>query len=144
MITIGEGLRAYLLADTAIAALVGTRIYPLRLPQKAEFPSIVYQRISGIRFGHLRGQGSLARPRYQVDCWDRQHLAVTRLGNLCRARLAGFQGQWSDDESPETIITVQAILFEDERDLFEEEINGGICRHSADYFLYHSTAANTV
>ncbi len=144
MITIGEGLRTYVLADAGIAAIVGTRMYPLRLPQKAVFPAIVYQRISGFRFGHLRGSGSLARPRYQVDCWATQHLAATQLGNLCRVRLAGFAGEWSDDESPETTIRVQAIVFENETDLFEEEINGGICRHSADYFLFHGTAGNTI
>lgn len=144
MITVGEGLRSYLLAAPAIAALVGTRVYPLRLPQKATFPAIVLQRISDVRWSHLRGAGSLARPRFQVDCWATTHLAATQLGSLCRARLAGFAGTFTDAESPATVIRVQAIVMDSEQDLFEEDINGGICRHSADYFLFHGTAENTI
>ncbi len=144
MITIGEGLRTYLLADAGIAALVAARAYPLRLPQKAVFPAIVLQRISGVRYAHLRGSGSLARPRFQVDCWATTHLGAAQLGSRCRVRLAGFAGTFTDGESPATVVRVQAIVFEEEQDLFEEEINGGICRHSADYFLFHGTAGNTI
>ena len=140
---IGVALRAHLLADASIAALVGARIYPLRLPQKAVMPSIVIQRVSGVRFGHLRGGGSLARPRYQVDCWAATHDAATALGTLCRQRLDGYTGEWADDESPTTTIRV-AVHFEDERDLFEEDIMGGLCRHSADYFLFHQTNSGAV
>ncbi len=141
--TIGTALRAHLLADATITALVVARIYPLRLPQKAVLPSIVLTRVSGLRFGHLRGAGSLARPRYQVDCWAQTHDGATTLGSLCRQRLDGFVGTWTDAASPPTAIQV-ALQFETELDLFEEDINGGVCRHSADYFLFHQTAGGTL
>ncbi len=141
--TIGAALRAHLLADASIAALVVARIYPLRLPQKALMPAIVLTRISGLRFGHLRGAGSLARPRYQVDSWAQTHDGATTLGSLCRQRLDGFTGTWTDDESPATAVQV-AVHFETEMDLFEADINGGVCRHSADYFLFHQTAGGAV
>jgi len=44
-VIIGVALRAHLLDDASIAALVGARVYPLRLPQKAVMPSIVIQRV---------------------------------------------------------------------------------------------------
>lgn len=145
--TIGAALRAHLLADTAIAAIVAARVYPLRLPQPkagvVNLPAIVIQRISGFRFKHLRGADALARPRYQVDCWAQTHDAATALGSLVRQRLNGFAGEWTDDESPETTVRV-VVLLENEQDLFEEDILGGLCRHSADYFIFHGTANGTV
>lgn len=141
--TIGTALRAHLLADAGIAALVAARIYPLRLPQKAVMPAIVLTRVSGLRFGHLRGAGSLARPRFQVDAWATTHDGATTLGSLCRVRLDGFVGTWTDAESPATAVKV-SVHFETEQDLFEEEIQGGLCRHSADYFLFHQTAGGAV
>lgn len=142
--TIGVGLRRHLLDDPAIAALVVSRIYPLRLPQKAIMPSIVLQRISGIRYPHLRGAEALARPRFQVDCWGQTHDAATSLGALVRQSLNGFKGSWTSDDSPEITIQVQGILLQDERDMFEEEVLGGLCRHSADYFVFHGTVGGTV
>ncbi len=151
--TIGAALRTHLLSadewpvgqtiGLQIAALVGTRIYPLRMPQKQVLPSIVLTRIVGGRDAHLRGSGSLAHPLYQVDCWAATHAAALALGKLCRLRLAGYQGTWTDDASPPTLVRV-SIAFADERDLYDEDILGGTGRHSADYLLFYNTSENTV
>lgn len=141
MISILEGLRAHLLGEHAIAAVVGARVFPLKLPQPKQgvtsYPAIQLQRISGVRFGTLNAVASLARPRYQVDCWGQTFQAATELGSLCRQRLDGFVGTWSDG-SPGNTVSV-SVDFEDERDLFEEDIGGGLYRHSADYFIFHGT-----
>jgi len=39
---------------------------------------------------------------------------------------------------------IVAIFFETAMDLLDEDILGGSCRHSADYFVIHSTAAGEV
>lgn len=146
--TIGTALRTHILADASIAALVASRVYPLRLPQfkpspAVNLPAIVLQRISEIRFAHLRGAEALARPRFQVDCWATTHDGATTLGALVRQRLNGYAGEWADTASPPTTVRV-VVLFDTAQDLFEEDINGGICRQSSDYFLFHSTANGTV
>ncbi len=146
--TIGAALRAHLLDDAAIVARVDARVYPLRLPQPkpapaVNLPAITYQRISGFRFAHLRGAEALARPRYQVDCYAQTHDAAQALGSLVRQRLNGFSGNWSDEESPETVIHV-VVLFDSEQDLFDPDILGGSARHSADYFVFHGTAQGQV
>jgi hypothetical protein len=142
-VTVYEPIRARLLASGAIAALVGARVYPLRLPQKPTFPAIVLLRVSGIRATHLHGAASLARPRVQVDCWAPTLDQAAALGALCRQQLENYSGPYTDTESPATTITVQTV-FDEEHDLFDEDINGGTCRHSADYFVFHSTAGGTV
>lgn len=143
MISIGDSLIAYLLADSTITALVGQRVYPVRFPEKAPMPAVVVTRISGARIGNLRTPASLARPRFQVDAWATSLAGATALGRRCRLRLEGFSGAWADGESPETSVGV-AVQFEDEREFFEEDILGGLCRHSADYFVWHQTAAGAV
>ncbi len=136
-------LRAYLLADAGIAALVSQRVYSLRLPQKVTFPAVVLTPISGLRYETLNSTATLARPRYQVDSWALTEDGATTLGGLCRRRLDGFTGTWTDDESPQTEVSV-AITFENEQTLFEEDISGGMCRHSADFFVWHGTAGGQV
>lgn len=139
-----EAIRARLLASGAITALVTARIFPLRLPQKAVFPAIVLVRVSGIRATPLKGAASSARPRIQVDCWAQTSDQAAALGALCRQQLENYSGSYTDNSvSPATTITVQTV-FEEEHDLFDEDINGGTCRHSADYFVFHSTAGGTV
>lgn len=145
VVTIGAALRAHLLDDNTIASIVSGRVYPLRMPQKVNLPAIVLTRVSGMRFAHLRGADALARPRYQVDCWAVTHDGATVLGTLCRQRLNGYTGTWSDDDSPATLIPVTILMDpEGDRDLFDEDIAGGSCRHSADYLVWHGTADGTV
>ena len=150
MITILEGLKAHLLGENAIANLVTTsgraRVFPLKLPQpKAgvpDYPAIQLTRISDLRFSHLRGGASLARPRYQVDCWATTFQAAVGLGSLCRQRLDGYVGIWTDG-SPGTSVQV-AVEFESQVDLFEEEIGGGLFRSSADYFVFHGSDGGSI
>ncbi len=97
-----EGLRAYLLANASIAALVAGRIYPLRLPEKVTYPAIVLTRVDDIGDAHLRGTLSMTKARMQVDCWATTHDAATALGNLVAQRIDGYTGTWADAASPPT------------------------------------------
>lgn len=140
--TVGEAMRATLLADAEIAALVSVRVYALRLPQPktgtTNLPAVVLTRISEVREQHLRGVGNVTRSRYQVDSWAQTHDGATALGNLCRARLDGFEGTLTDASgSPPGQLHIQGIFFQNALDLFEPDVHGGICRHSADYFVFH-------
>lgn len=135
--TIGEGLRAYLLGDTSIAALVSARAFPLRLPQKAVMPAITYLMVSDVRPQHLRGTSGRPNDRFQIDAWAATHDGAVALGALIRQRLDGFTGEFQSAGSPVETIEVSGAFWIDGRDLFEEEILGGLCRHSADYRLVY-------
>lgn len=63
--TIAEVIRAKLIANTALATLVGQRIYPMKLPQTPTYPAITYQRVAG---GH-QGDIGVSSPDFQFDCW---------------------------------------------------------------------------
>jgi len=135
------GLRAYLLDDAAIAALITpasgpARIYPITLLQGQTQPSIVYTRISGQGDHHMQGASGLARPRIQIDCWSQSADTATTLANLVKERIDGYRGSilWGED-SPEEAIVVQGIFFDSEREDWDQE--SGLYRVSRDYLVWH-------
>lgn len=144
---IDAGLRSFLLADPAIAAVVTGQVYPVFLPQKRfaqtsdNQPAIVLTRVSGLRGHHLRGPDAMRRTRYQVDCWARTYDAASALGALCQRRLDAFTGIWTRTSGSTETRTQITIFLDVEQDLHEPEINGGLYRHSADYLIRHTPLA---
>lgn len=133
-------VRSFLLADNAVAALIGTRAYPIKAPQAATYPLVTMQKIVEQRFPHLRGPSELAAPRYQIDAWAKESGAAftvaLALAAAIRRRLDGYGGVLSTPGSPSTNYRV-SILFDDARDLFETDVNGGYYRQSTDYVIWH-------
>lgn len=105
-------VRARLAADGAVAALVGTRITPILLPQAPTYPALTYQRISGPRWQVLEGPGGGETARLQIDAWAASYLAAQGLAAAVRGSLNGFIG---------TLATLRvAIRLDNERDDFED------------------------
>ena len=59
-------IRAYLITQTALTALVGTRIYCPRLPEKATLPAISFFTRGGTSTPYIPG---IPEPSVQFDCW---------------------------------------------------------------------------
>jgi hypothetical protein len=143
MVEIYRALRAFLLADATIAAAVGTRIYPQKLPQAVTYPAITILRVSAPRANVLKGKASLARPRYQIDCWVRETTGATAftvaqdLGGAVRSRLEGYNGVMTDPTTSPPTDYQTGVTFDDERDLFDPDVNGGYFRWSGDFFVWH-------
>lgn len=106
-----SSLRAALLAAPAVSALVGTRVYPMLLPQSPTLPAIVYQRISSVP-DHLLGEQSWRAPcRVQLSLWASTYDAMRALTIAVEAALRGYSGagirlvrllNMTDDYEPET------------------------------------------
>ncbi len=64
-----EALLALLLADTALAGLVGDRIEWEELAKGTAMPAVVLNQISGARSYTFRGRIGLVSYLIQVDCW---------------------------------------------------------------------------
>lgn len=62
-------LRARLIADAGVSALVGQRVYWMERPQGASLPAIVLQVISEDRPQHMKGFTGLDWARVQIDAW---------------------------------------------------------------------------
>mgnify|MGYP000959898617 CR=1 FL=1 len=135
--TIGAGLRAFLLADSDISTAVGgSRIYPVQLPQGTKLLSIRYTHISGQRVVSSTRDLGLSGPRIQIDAWGPSYDGVVSLADLILARLSAYQGVLKD-ESPSDKVA-QGIFFESERDGYEPEAK--LYFFSRDYFVWFEDA----
>lgn len=134
MNNVRAALRHYLLADGGIAGIVGTRVFPIKLPQGEIRPSIVYTRISDAGDHHMGGASGLGRPRIQVDSWAQTYDVAAALADSVKERIDGFRGsiQW-DENSPGNSVPVQGVFFEGSRDLYDETAK--LHRVSQDYFI---------
>ena len=92
--SIGTLLYSHLSADAGISALVGTRIYPVQMPQTPTLPAISYGRISNTaQFGTT----NVRETRYQVDCWAASYASVQSVAMAVKAALE----EWTDtDQTP--------------------------------------------
>jgi hypothetical protein len=85
-------LRAALLERPQVAALVGTRIYPMVLPQEVQLPALTYQRITSRRSSGHDGASDLEQPRIQIDAWGRTWTEARQLERAVGDFLHGFRG----------------------------------------------------
>lgn len=135
-------VRSYLLADTTIEGLVDTRIYPKPQPERAAYPLITMQQISDVQSPYLRQRGpGIARIRLQIEAWDTTKSGMKRLARAIQHRLQGFVGRLSDTTISPPVQHLIWIEYETSFDTFEEDVNGGYWRRSADYFVGHQGTA---
>lgn len=111
MATIEEALKALLVANAGVNALVAGRVHPLKVPQGGALPAVVYQRVSGPRVGQHRTSSTLARPRFQFACVAATYAAAKGLANAVRVAIHCYAGIASG-------VDVDAILVENEVDAF--------------------------
>lgn len=71
--SVDSDLVTRLTGHAGLAALIGTRVYPNRLPDSPTVPAVVYQKITDVADV---GQASIAgkRHRYQITGWAATHL----------------------------------------------------------------------
>lgn len=125
-----------------VADLVGTRVYPLRLPQTSTapvLPAIRYQRISTVRGPYRKlstGKSDYAKPRFQVDCFATTPAGAKQLADAVYSVVAGFAGTIAG-------VAIGSSAAEDEAADLEEGVGAGgapIFRHRIDFLIGHAEA----
>lgn len=104
-----QEMRLVLLAQPALSALIGERLYPLTLPQGATMPAMTYAVISGNTPGTHSGPG-LSRRRYQFDCWGTTYSSADAVATAL-----------SDAVSSKRGVIGQASLLDNEVDQYDPE-----------------------
>jgi hypothetical protein len=128
--TIEADLRTHLVNDSDVSAIVGSRVYPMRLPQGFDLPAISYQRVSGDRSKDLQGSTGHTEPRIQIDCWAKSYGEIKNLAEKLRLSLDRFTGDLGGGQY------VHHVSLEGERDMFEEETE--ILHVSQDYMISYN------
>ncbi len=119
---IEQSLRDHLVDTAAVAALIGTRIYPGRLPQDVTFPAVSYQRITGGEENTHSGAGP-ARALVQIDCWsDDTYGEALSVAEAVRAALSSHRGPMGSARDVTARISNQMDLPEPEPALWRRMI----------------------
>lgn len=118
-------------AASALVVKIGTRVYPVREPQDAPLPGIVYFKVSGRRLHLLAKRGNLAHPRFQFDIYAEGsdgYKTCKAIARDVRHVLDGFRGVVIG-------VDIQSVQLEDESDPYEEEPE--LYRVSMDFMVMH-------
>ena len=91
MLPVGPLLHSLLRAAPDVAALVGTRVYPVRLAQGAALPAVAYQQVSAPAPRRTRGCVLPATPRYQLSLFARTYAELDALDKAVQAALDGYE-----------------------------------------------------
>jgi hypothetical protein len=96
--------------DVTVSGLVGTRVFPVYVPQNANMPCITQQQLSGPRDNTLDGPSGLVDARFQINCWGSTYIEADDVFEAVRKALSGFLGTVLGVE-------IQSSDVEDEGDL---------------------------
>jgi hypothetical protein len=110
-----------------VTALIGTRLYPVVLPQAPTFPAVSYQWISGVGFPNMENTGSLRMQRVQFTAWAPTYTAAVQVFEAVRARLNGFKGVNGGTQ-------FEGAFFVNEVDLYEPEPQ--LYGRAGDFFVW--------
>lgn len=105
-----KGIVALLLADSNVAALVGTRVYPAITRQTQERPNVVYQRLTTNRISTQDGPTGSADCLLQLSCWADTYKAARTLAEKVRLALDGYAGTSAS-------VVIDGIFVQDEQDM---------------------------
>ncbi len=83
-----SALRAWALADPTLAGLIGTRFYPMDLPQTPTLPACTYFRVSRAKKDEI----PYSTVRIQVTCWATTHDGARALADAFIAAATARKG----------------------------------------------------
>lgn len=110
MTSLHGAVRALLTNDATVAALVGTRIYPMQMPLDATLPAITIHEISGNE-DHVTGHGY---PRFQISCWSTSFSQAQSMKEAVKDVLNRYKGVASGNH-------IKQIAFLNSQDMYETE-----------------------
>lgn len=127
---IEKGLADLLLADGAIAALVGNRVRHIVLPQGTDYPAIVITQVASQYLTSLEGVNALQMKRFQIDCYARNQKAVRQLAQYVHNLLDGYRGLLSEGTA------VQGVLPNSDAEFWFDDADKKLFRVACDFNVW--------
>jgi len=115
-------------AYESLSALVGTRIYPLILPQSPTLPAVTYQRTDGPRDHCMDADSNVASPRFAFDSWASTYAGAKAVATQVREALQ----RWADADTDPVVLD---SLIESDEDLYEPDT--GMYHVRSDWTIWH-------
>jgi hypothetical protein len=92
-----SGLVSLLLANSAVSAIVGTRIQPIPAPEDlSQYPVIAYQGVSDVSGYTLTGSDGVTTTRIVFNCHALRYLDARNLALAVKAALTAYRGTLPD------------------------------------------------
>ena len=108
-------LKARLVADATVNALIAGRCYPAVLPQSPSYPALTFFRVSATRLYNLKGTASRVTARFQIDCWAATHITARALADAVRVSLHAVVGTMGST-------AIGYVRLDNELDVYEDEV----------------------
>lgn len=113
--TLEQALFNYLSTYAGLTALIGTRLYPVVLPQGATQPAVTYQRVSTVRLRTFGAPRLGRKARFQFTVWASSYSSRAAVAGQLIAALEGYAGLMGGGSG----VTVLAVQGEGELDDYE-------------------------
>lgn len=129
---IEEALFSYLKSYAGLSALVGTRIYPLVLPQNPTLPAVTYFKVSRAGERTLGGPNPvLKQVRIQFSCWGSTYRSAKDVAEQVMMALQDYTGTMGGTDGVK-VLDANPV---NERDIYEQ--NTGIYHIPVDVLMLH-------
>jgi hypothetical protein len=116
--TVEDFIYNRLTSAPAISALVGTRVYRVKMPDNPTLPAITFQTLSGSGVESFDGDSGLYMPVVGIDCWARTAGAAQDLAAKVRAALLGYSGHYQDRRIQKVLDWSHLDLYDSDTDIF--------------------------
>lgn len=90
--SIETGLRDYLVADSGVTAIVGTKVYPQEAADDVAEPYVTYRLADSDEPRYLNGTVRYRKFTYEVTCYTKVYDDATALAEAVRAAIGGTGG----------------------------------------------------
>src|SRR5687767_13927197 len=115
---IGKAIYSILTGNPDFVALVGNRVYPLKIEQGEALPAVTYQKISNTPSPCKDAVSGVDRFRVQINIYAEKYSQQEQLGGIIRTALDNFKGTVSGSEITNIAYETETDLPNDEASLF--------------------------
>lgn len=112
-----SGLVSLLTGEATISAIVGSRVYISKAPQKAALPHIVITQMGSDELPAIDGTPGLRFLDFDIDCRCDRSVEAETLGNAVRVFLDDYTGTAGSQ-------TIGAVIINDESTEYEAPTDG--------------------
>lgn len=106
-----------------LTAIVGTKIYPLLLPQEVALPAVTYFKVSDIPVHAMGSDADIKTARFQISCWAEKYEEVKSVEVQVKAALSRYRSAFFKD-----------IFWENSNDLYE----AGTYHVPVDFMIFYA------
>lgn len=91
-VPVESAVRAVVIANAGVLALISTRVYPEKLPQNPTLPASIYTVLSDIPFDDISGQAGLYRAIVEFESIAKTKAEASSIEDAIRLSLQAYRG----------------------------------------------------